>query len=164
MCGDTAVLVFCHVYVLSELIHLGWAGNFGDPLGGELSTLVLLEAEPLLAPTPSRVDSVIDRGKGILKSAGALSFVCCSLNSFQISGSTTCSTMASAASVVLLGVAEGLVWKLEESCLSRISTSASQMQIYRYLQFHHYSLFILNAFALGVCTKRGVVAGNLFIG
>lgn len=32
---------------------------------GEHSTLALLEVEPLLAPTPSRVDSVIDRGKGI---------------------------------------------------------------------------------------------------
>lgn len=36
-----------------------------------MNTLVLLDVEPLLAPTPSRVDSVNDRDKGILKSAGA---------------------------------------------------------------------------------------------
>lgn len=40
----------------------------------ELCTLALLEVEPLLAPTPSRVDSVIDRGKGILKSARCVLF------------------------------------------------------------------------------------------
>lgn len=115
---------------------------------GELSTLALLEVEPLLAPTPSRVDSVIDRGKGILKSAGALSFICCSLNSFQISGSMTCSTTASAASMELLGVAEELVWKLEGSSLSPISTLGSQMQTFRYLGFHLYPF---------VCSKRSVL-------
>lgn len=31
---------------------------------GDLSTLTMLEVEPLLAPTPSRVDSVNDRGQG----------------------------------------------------------------------------------------------------
>lgn len=104
---------------------------------GEQSTLALLEVEPLLAPTPSRVESVIDRGKGILKSAGAFSFVCCSLNSFRISGSMTCSTTASAASMVLLEVVEELVWKLEGSSSSRILTLASPMQTFRYLGFHH---------------------------
>lgn len=54
------LLYFCPVYVLSELIHLlvvmGWAGNiWGSSWRGGLSTL--LEVEPLLAPTPSRVDS-----------------------------------------------------------------------------------------------------------
>lgn len=102
---------------------------------GELSTLALLEVEPLLAPTPSRVDSVIDRGKGILKSAGAFSFICCSLNSFQISGSMTCLTTASAASVALLEVAEELVWKPEGSSSFQISTLGSQMQTFRYLDF-----------------------------
>lgn len=99
---------------------------------GELSTLALLEVEPLLAPTPSRVDSVIDRGKGILKSAGAFSFICCSLNSFPISGSMTCLTTASAASMALLGAAEEPVWKLEGSSSSPISTLGSQMQTFRY--------------------------------
>lgn len=99
---------------------------------GDLSTLAILEVEPLLAPTPSRVDSVNSRGKGILKSAGAFSFVCCSLNSFQISGSMTCSTTASAASMVLLEVEEELAWKLEGSSSCPISTLGSQMQIFRY--------------------------------
>lgn len=124
---------------------------------GEQSTLALLEVEPLLAPTPSRVDSVIDRGKGILKSAGAFSFICCSLNSFQISGSMTCSTTASAASMVLLEVAGELVWKLEGSSLSPISTLVSQMQTFRYFRILiSASLFFRNSiFALGLCTKQG---------
>lgn len=117
---------------------------------GELSTLVLLEVEPLLAPTPS-VDSVIDRGKGILKSAGAFSFVCCSLNSFQISGSMTCLTTDSAASMALLVAAEELVWKLEGSSLSPTLTLESQMLIFRYLRW----VFVVQHVYLGVLNRMG---------
>lgn len=120
----------------------GVGREYGGPSWGELSTLALLEPEPLLAPTPSRVDSVIDRGRGILKSAGAFSFVCCSLNSFQISGSTTCLTTASAASMVLLGAAEELAWKLEGSSSSPISTLGCRMQTFRYFNFHHISVCV----------------------
>lgn len=61
-------LAFNELSCLFELIHLlvvmGWAGNFWGPTPPtlrELTTLALLEVEPLLAPTPRRVDSVIDR-------------------------------------------------------------------------------------------------------
>ena len=93
---------------------------------GELCTPALLEVELLLAPTPGRVDSVIDRDRRVLKSAGAFSFICCSLNSFRISGSMTCSTMATMLAV------EELVWKLEGSSSSQTWTLASLMQISRY--------------------------------
>lgn len=89
---------------------------------------------------------MIDRGKGILKSAGAFSFICCSPNSFRISGSTTCSTMASAASMVLLEVAEELALKLGESFLSPIWTLGSQMQTFRYFYFS--TCLLCNVFIL----------------
>lgn len=120
---------------------------------GELSTLALLEVEPLLAPTPSRVDSVIERGKGILKSAGAFSFICCSPSSFRISGSTTCSTMASAASMALLEEEVVLVWKLEGNSLSPILTLGSQMQTFRYVRSVVRSACLA---CLGILVKRNI--------
>ena len=135
----------------------GVGREYGGPSWGELCTLALLEPEPLLAPTPSHVDSVIDRGRGILKSAGAFSFICCSLNSFQISGSTTCLTTASAASMVLLGAAEELVWKLEGSSSSPISTLGCRMQTFRYFNFHHISVL----FFLVKHVTQGVSKGHL---
>lgn len=101
---------------------------------------------------------MIDRGRGILKSAGAFSFICCSLNSFQINGSMTCLTTASAASMVLLGVAEELVWKLEGSSSSPISTLESQMQTFRYLNFPlpFFNVFLLVAHLHSVDALEGV--------
>lgn len=86
---------------------------------------------PCLPQHPA-VWTVVDRGRGILKSAGAFSFICCSPNSSQTNGNTTCLTTASVASTAPLGAAGELAWKPEGSSLSPISTLVFQMQTFRY--------------------------------
>lgn len=85
---------------------------------------------PCLPQHPA-VWTVIDRGRGILKSAGAFSFICCSPNSFQTNGNTTCMTTATVASTAPLVEAGELVWKPEGSSSSQILILEFQTQTFR---------------------------------
>lgn len=114
--------------MIHVIVTMGWAGIMG---GSAEHPGRVGSGAP--ACTNTQPCGLCERQRqGILKSAGAFSFVCCSPNSFPINGSTTCLTTASAASMGLLEVAEELVWKREESSSSPIWTLGCQTQTSRY--------------------------------
>lgn len=131
MCFRLLLCMCCLSMRIHLLVVMGWAGkHWGDPLGGNCTPWPSWMRKPCLPQHPA-MWTVIDRGRGILKSAGAFSFICCSPNSFQTNGNTTCTTTATVASTAPLGGAEELVWKPEGSSSSQILILAFQTQTFR---------------------------------